>query len=186
MGIDWRICGFLGSEQRGSGAVTLWMVEGNCSHISFPPVVQLRGVGTLRSRHMASWREIDRVRKDAVAVRDISKRLLSLSRADFTDWEIDFLQSTARHREEADLTTRQSEKLLQIRDDAEFITEFFGFSVKILLKRCHGARLDLAEDDEEWILQRFEKNETSIKRKQIGRLIKCARILNLIEHEVAA
>jgi hypothetical protein len=135
---------------------------------------------------MATWKEIDRIRKDAVAMRDIAKRLLKLPKDDFTDWEINFLQDMARHNgEEDDLTTRQSEKLLQIRDDTEFITEIRGFSVKIVLRKCYEARLDHSESDEDWIVEMFRRSEGSIKRKYAGRLMRCARELNIVEEEFA-
>jgi hypothetical protein len=135
---------------------------------------------------MASWSEIDRIRKNPAAVREITRRLLRLPASEFTDWEIDFLRAMANHPDDEDLTTRQSEKLLEIRDDVEILTEFRGFSVRLLLKQCRDARLDLAEPDEAWIVQMAAKSENSIKRKHIGRLMRCARELNVIEEEVDA
>jgi hypothetical protein len=41
---------------------------------------------------MQDYKEIDRMRKDLVAVRSLAKRLLDLPHADWNDWEIDFLQ----------------------------------------------------------------------------------------------
>ena len=72
----------------------------------------------------------------------------------------------------------------KIRDDYESVTEMRGgFSVKIILRECREARLDLSEDDEAWILQRFEQSQTTIKRKHAGRLRRCARQLGLIEDD---
>jgi hypothetical protein len=82
---------------------------------------------------MASWREIDLVRKDPQAAADIAK--LALPASEFTDWELDFLRSIRRPPNVAEFTTRQAEKLLQIRDDIEEVTEVIGFSVRLLLKR---------------------------------------------------
>jgi hypothetical protein len=132
---------------------------------------------------MASWREIDRVRKDLQAAADIARRLLSLPASELSDWELDFLRSIRRLRSSTELTTRQAEKLLQIRDDIEEVTEVLGFSVSLLLKGCVEARLDLSEGDEEWVLARSQAGTVSIRRKHIGRLVRCARELNLIEQE---
>jgi hypothetical protein len=82
-----------------------------------------------------------------------------------------------------ELTTRQSEKLLQIRDDIEEVTEVLGFSVPLLLKGCLEARLDLSEDDEEWVLARSKTNAKTIHRKFVGRLMRCVRSLNLVEED---
>jgi hypothetical protein len=129
---------------------------------------------------VASFKEIDRVRKDPTAFRDIATLLLKFFRADLTDWETDFLQSVARSQWE-ELTTRQSEKLLQIRDDMQEVSEVLGFSVKLLLKGLVDARLDLSEDDEAWVVRSDERDPTSIKRKWRGRLLRCSRQLYLID-----
>ena len=78
---------------------------------------------------MQDYKEIDRIRKDLVAVRSLAKRLLELQRADWNDWEIDFLQHMARHKGPDPITTRQGEKLLELRDDAEYYSSVRGFSV---------------------------------------------------------
>jgi len=132
---------------------------------------------------MASWREIDRVRKDPQAAADIARRLLSLPASEFTDWELEFLRSIRQQRNIEQFTTRQAEKLLQIRDDIEEVTEVLGFSVRLLLKGCVEARLDLSDGDEEWVLARSEASSLSIRRKHVGRLMRCARELHLVEEE---
>jgi hypothetical protein len=132
---------------------------------------------------MASWREIDRVRKDPQGAADIAKRLLSLPASEFSDWELDFLRSIRRLRNVEEFTTRQAEKLLQIRDDIEEVEEVLGFSVRLLLKGCVEARLDLSEADEEWVVVRSQVSSDRIRRKHIGRLMRCARALSLIEED---
>ena len=132
---------------------------------------------------MASWREIDRVRKDPQGAVNIAERLLALPPTEFTDWELDFLRSIRRLRNVEEFTTRQSEKLLQIRDDVEVVEEVLGFRVQLLLKGCFEARLDLPEADEEWVAGRFQVSPCNIRRKHVGRLMRCARELNLIEEK---
>jgi hypothetical protein len=130
---------------------------------------------------MASWQEIDRIRKNPKGFRALAKGLRAHI-SELTDWEKDFLTSINNQSDKEEFTTRQSEKLLQIRDDYESVTEMRGgFSVKIILRQCREARLDLSEDDEAWILQRFEESQTTIRRKHTGRLRRCARELGLIE-----
>jgi len=132
---------------------------------------------------MASWKEIDRIRKDPKAFRALARGLRKHI-AELTDWEKDFLSSIDSQDEKDEFTTRQSEKLLQIRDDYESVTELLGgFSVKLILRQCHEARLDLSESDEEWIIERFDQSPTTIRRKHAGRLRRCARQLGLIEDD---
>jgi hypothetical protein len=126
---------------------------------------------------MASWVEIERVRKDPATVRRIAKDALARGP---NEWEAEFLEARTSCRGE--LTTRQSEKLLEIRDDLVMMTEvgYGNYSVRILLDKCHMARLDLDEADEVWIVKVREKHPTMIRRRDAGRLMRCARQLNLI------
>ncbi|MFZ2138371.1 MAG: hypothetical protein WAV78_15815, partial [Xanthobacteraceae bacterium] len=67
---------------------------------------------------MASWIEIDRVRKDPAAFKPLAKRLLkdpSFERSEFAD---DFLENIINWKRD-ELTTRQGEILLELRDKAE-------------------------------------------------------------------
>jgi hypothetical protein len=87
-----------------------------------------------------------------------------------------FLGSIKTQDDKDEFTTRQSEKLLQIRDDYESVAELLGgFSVEIVIRKCREARLDLSEDDEEWILQKFDESETTIRQQIFVR--KMSRIL---------
>jgi hypothetical protein len=136
---------------------------------------------------MASWREIDRIRKDPTAMRALAAYLLRLPNAELTEWEIKFLESISSDRTSEEFTTRQAEKLTQIRDDTEEVSEigYQRLSVKILIADCQMGHTDLSEDNEAWILG-FSKGTTSIKRKHVGRLLRCARDLNNIDDEDAA
>jgi hypothetical protein len=133
---------------------------------------------------MASWREIDRVRKDANGARELAKRLLRIYPGELTEWETDFLQSITSYTELFEFTTRQAEKLLEIRDDAELVSQCRGFSVAALIAQCHAARLDLSDADEQWIADLHRQGAGAIRRRQVGRLLGCARELNIIEDDV--
>jgi hypothetical protein len=105
---------------------------------------------------MQDYREIDRIRKDLVAVRSLAKRLLDLPDADWNDWEIDFLQHMARHKGPDPLTTRQGEKLIELRDDAEHYSSVHGLSVQSLINNCWLARDDLSREEDKKIYRRLE------------------------------
>lgn len=131
---------------------------------------------------MGSWQEIDRIRKDGNAFRALARGLYRSIPA-LKDWEKDFLESKTRVTTADEYTTRQAEKLLEIRDDYTWAFKTRdGFSVVTLLRECHEARCDLSEEDEEWIEQRFAESKVTIRRKHLGRLLRCARELNLIEN----
>jgi len=136
-------------------------------------------------KSMASWREIERVRKDVRGARAIAARLLKHFLNALTAWETEFLESLLRREGLAELTTRQGEKLLEIRDGVEPIDEFRGFSIALLIKNVHEARADLEEADEEWIVRTRQRGDSWIRRKDVGRLMACARALHLVEEELA-
>jgi hypothetical protein len=139
---------------------------------------------------MASWREIDRIRKDPTAMRTLAVYLLKLPGTELTEWEIKFLKSISSDLTSEEFTTRQGEKLMQIREDFEEISEigYDRLSVTILIEHCKIGYLDLLAQDEdkaEWI-KAFSAGTSKIKRKYSGRLLACARILNNIDDEDAA
>jgi hypothetical protein len=129
---------------------------------------------------MQDYREIDRIRKDLVAVRSLAKRLLDLPDADWNDWEIDFLQHMARHKGPDPLTTRQGEKLIELRDDAEHYSSVHGLSVQSLINNCWLARDDLSREEVKKFIEDL-KATTCVKRRQLRKLLACARELGEIE-----
>jgi hypothetical protein len=84
---------------------------------------------------MPDYREIDRVRKDSVAVSSLAKRQLAIPSHDWNDWELDYLEHMARHRGRDPITTRQGEKLIELRDDSEYHSSVEGFSVASLITK---------------------------------------------------
>ena len=131
---------------------------------------------------MATWQEINRVRRDARGARALAQRLLKVYPDALSSWELDFLGSLSI-TDVREFTTRQAEKLLQIRDDSEPVTKYRGYSIASLIRQCYEARLDLNEADEEWVTEMRERSDSSIRRKHIGRLVRCARELCILEDE---
>lgn len=79
---------------------------------------------------MASWIEIDRVRKDPPTFKSIAKRLLDDSNFERTDFSDDFLENVM-HWKRNELSTRQGEVLLELRDEAELHFHYKGLSIAI-------------------------------------------------------
>jgi hypothetical protein len=133
-----------------------------------------------------NYREIDRIRKDAVAVSSLAKRLLVTPNHDWSDWELDFLQHIARHRGRDPITTRQGEKLIELRDDAEYHSSAQGFSVLSLITNCWLARDDLSSEQNKKFIEELKASGVSaIRRRQLGKLLACARELGEVETYVA-
>jgi hypothetical protein len=128
---------------------------------------------------MTSHIEMLRIAKDPEAVRSMAKRLLAIPNHAWTEWEVDFLESMSRFQGPDLLTMRQREKLMELRDDAEYLTHYRGLSIKILNDRCFLARDDLDERDAIFI--ESLKGQPSIQRRKLGRFLGCCRQLGEIE-----
>jgi hypothetical protein len=102
---------------------------------------------------MQDYKGIDRVRKDAIAVGSLAKRLLGIPNHDWNDWELDFLEHMARHGGPDPITTRQGEKLIELRDDSEYHSSVNGFSVASLIANCWLARDDLNSEQDKTLLK---------------------------------
>jgi hypothetical protein len=131
---------------------------------------------------MASWIEIERVGKDPIAIRSLAKRLLKLPDHDWTEWEADFLQDRSRQKDE--INTRQAEKLLELRDEAELFSKAEGFSVASLVENCWIARDDLQYESDRTFIESL-KGRTALKRRQLRKLFACSRELHIIEDYIA-
>lgn len=133
---------------------------------------------------MASWKEIDRIRKDPKAFKPLAGHLLAdaayaRTRSDFAT---DFLENISSYERE-EITTRQSEKLLELRDEAKIYFKIDdGLSVEILIGKCFLARLDLGSDDD---IERIEalraSGRTFVTGKEIGWFKQICRELEEIE-----
>ena len=115
----------------------------------------------------------------------LANRLLAAPDSDWTDWEIDFLEDMSRHAG-PDLTTRQGEKLIELRDDAESHASWRGLSVRILVEKCSLARDELEPADAAFVQKLQGCGATAVKRRQLFRLLRCARHLKLIEPHMLA
>lgn len=132
--------------------------------------------------HMASWREINDIAKDPVRMRGLAEHLLAVFREQLTEWELNFLQSLlVRGAADETLTTRQAEKLVEIRDDLQKFPTFRGYSVKNLMPKCWIGRLDLDEPDKEFIERMCDA--FSLNRRDWYHLLSCARQLFLVDSD---
>jgi hypothetical protein len=116
---------------------------------------------------MASWIEIDRVRKDPVAFKALAKRLLAdlhFERSEFADG---FLEDISNYNR-GELTTRQAEVLLAMRDEAEIHFTIKGLSVATLIDRCHQNRFDLEETDQQRIERLKAQGRRFVRGNEMG------------------
>lgn len=131
---------------------------------------------------MLDYRKIDALMKDRERATRLARILLGAAEAPWTDWELDFLQNLAARSEP--LTTRQSEKLLELEEASVWVEKVpgHGFSVRLLVRACHLARLDLEQDDDVAFIEDLQTRGVSkLRRRGVSRLLRCARELGVIE-----
>jgi hypothetical protein len=123
---------------------------------------------------MASWIEIDRVRKDPKAFKLLANHLLAdpdyaRERSEFAT---DFLENISRSEKE-ELTTRQGEILLELRDEGRRCFEICDdLSIEILIEKFYYARLDLENDnDVAFIVALWTSGRKFITGKQLRRFL---------------
>ena len=91
----------------------------------------------------------------------MARRLL----ASEEDWTRDLLEELVAEYGSDALTTRQREKLVELRNGAEYVFKVEELDVASLIDKCWVRRLDLDyEDDIAFIEQ--ERGSCSIKRRQ--------------------
>ena len=123
--------------------------------------------------------------KDPARIRILAERLLKTHTADWTDWELDFLEGMSVYSGPDALTTRQSEKLVELRDATVFHSSVDGFNVKALIDSCWLARHDLESDGDLEFIERLKAEaRTALRRGELLRLLHCARELGVIERYV--
>lgn len=135
---------------------------------------------------MASHLEMKRLSDDSATVHGLVQLLQTVTSAEWTEWELSFLDSLQMRKSTDPLSLRQTEKLIELRDAAQSFTRYEGYGIKTLISACYMNRLDLADDEDVAFIERLKAElPTSLKRRPLMRLVRCARELDVI-HDYAA
>ena len=126
---------------------------------------------------MPSWKEIERIKRDPAGARAMATMLLAS--AELTSWEGPFLESMEVHQGE--LSTRQAEKLVEIRDQNTWVSDIRGFSVRLLVNQCWETRYDLNDEDAAFVESLKARGASTARYREACRLLDCARDLHLID-----
>ena len=129
---------------------------------------------------MASHSEMLKLAQNPAAVVSLATFLLKVPEAAWTGWELDFLEAMATRDNAQAISTRQREKLMELSDDARSYAAFDGLRVAGLVRSCWIGRLDLSDDDADFIDSLKTASATRLKRRPLMRLLRCARELEVI------
>jgi hypothetical protein len=133
---------------------------------------------------MASYKEMLALGRDPVRVRAVARRLLA-SAEDWTEWERDFLEGLVAAYGSDALSTRQREKLVELRNGAEYVSKVEELDVASLIDKCWLRRLDLDYGDDIAFIEQ-ERGSSSIKRRHVERLLRCCRKLGVMIADATA
>jgi hypothetical protein len=128
---------------------------------------------------VTDYREIIALQKDPQRARDLATFLFKLKDIQWTDWELDFLENVSGWTQ--NLTTRQGEKLVELRDASMWYEAVEGFSLRMLIEKCFCGRLDFSEQDAEYLERVKVSGTRKFRRRDAARILRCARLLGAIE-----
>jgi hypothetical protein len=129
---------------------------------------------------MTDYREINELAKNPARAQSLARFLLALPDIDWTDWERDFLEPKAA--ETGELSTRQAEKLIELRNNAIRYRTVSGYNLAALMEKCWLGRDDLANDDDVAFIASLKAGgQVYLTRPQALRLKRCATELGHLE-----
>lgn len=128
---------------------------------------------------MTDYREINALQKNSQRARDLATFLFKLKDIEWTDWEADFLENMSGST--GNPTTRQGEKLVELREAALWHETVEGFSLRLLVDTCYCARLDLSDKDADFLQRAKASGARTFRRRDAARVLRCARQLGEIE-----
>jgi hypothetical protein len=136
---------------------------------------------------MTTHRAMKDLASDGSAVRALARSLL-MNAQEWTDWEIDFLESMATRDDPEPLSMRQREVLVDLRSKAERHATVNGFAVPNLIERTWAERFDLDDEEDQVFIEALRTSGArTVTGRQRGRLLRIARLLGVIEpHHVYA
>ena len=126
---------------------------------------------------MSDYRELDALAKDPQRASLTAAMLLALKDADWNDWEADFLENLSTWK--TPLSTRQAEKLIELRDAGILYEKIDGFSLKTLIDKLWTNRDELTDRD--FIDQLKASGAVKLRRRQALKLLAYARQIGEIE-----
>ena len=134
---------------------------------------------------MATYADIKTFGNNPKRVRALAKSLLAHAGADWTDWELDFLDSMAAQPDGSTLSDRQVEKLCQVRDRLwSALRNTDRYNLPSIYQSVSSATLDLPEEHADFVASLDPTKLELLSMDKRARLLDCAQRLNVIESSV--
>ena len=132
---------------------------------------------------MASDAEIERIRKDTQGWRSLAARILAQTKpGDLSDENIDFLEQIQVRPWLEELSYRQAEYILGLRDSVMLVSIYKGRSISSMIRFCRENLLAIAEgeneeEEKDWITNLARQSPQSLRRHEASRLHSLAKQL---------
>lgn len=104
-----------------------------------------------------------------------ARRLLELDEADWTDWELDWLEAMLRYADNRVHSPRELEKLTQLQWLSKPFLQNDGLTIQEMVGICLRYIADFDEDDGEFINSLHRRNARQCRRRQLRRLVRLCR-----------
>ena len=135
---------------------------------------------------MAHPRDIEALRKDPDRWRRMMEMFLKHHREALSDEALDFLGRVSPLTWLEEISYRQGEWLFAIKDRVTIVSIYRGFSLRTLIHACYCNRLDLSEDDQEWIEGVYALMRYELPLYLARRVYRLAHQVGEVDHEDAA
>lgn len=116
---------------------------------------------------------------DSELARRRAAALLDVTDAEWTEWEIQFLDALVARASPEPLSERQREKLAELHKTADLFRTIDGLTIRTLISACFENRFDLDEDDIAFIERLHRDKPAHLRRRPAHRLLALARALDL-------
>lgn len=123
--------------------------------------------------------------KDGKFFRDFARELQNLPQNDWTDWEWNWLGQESRRPDSYSFSEPEREKLAQIYSYSRLCSDHDGVTVTEMIRICHRYHCDFGEDDSEFINDLYKSQVTSVRIRQLRRLISLYEVAGELIDEVA-
>jgi hypothetical protein len=131
----------------------------------------------------ASPREIEEFRKDPDRWRPLLKLLLKYDRQALSDEFLDFSERVSEFEWLQEISYRQAEWTLGVRDKVRIVSSYRQFSLIALLKTLYLNRYDFAEHNERWIEAMFLSGVTEFRLYEAKRIYALSHSIGEVDEE---
>jgi hypothetical protein len=123
--------------------------------------------------------------KNGKFFRELARELLELPNSDWTEWEWSWLGQEARRPESYSFSEPEREKLAQIYSYSRLCSDHDGVTIAEMIRVCHRYHSDFAEEDTDFIIELHKSEATSVRIRQLRRLVGLYEIAGETISEVA-